>query len=78
VGKRISLRNEWSEGPGIIRDRLGHIRPVANGRVTFEVVRPVGDRKKPGTWDLYSETVQLQRLNGEILIINPSTPQKLK
>lgn len=74
VGKRISLRNEWSEGPGIIRDRLGHIHPAANGRVTFKVVRPVGDRMNPGTWDLYSETVELERLSAEIAIINPRTP----
>lgn len=62
VGNKVSINNEWSEGPGIVRDRLGHIQPSANGRVSLEVVCPVGDRKNPGTWDLYSKTVELERL----------------
>ncbi|MBN9125736.1 MAG: hypothetical protein J0I60_13610 [Nitrosospira sp.] len=66
VGNRVSINDEWSEGPGIIKDRLGHLQPSANDRVNLEMVRSVGDRMNPGTWDLYLETVELERLSGEV------------
>lgn len=76
AGNKVSIANEWSEGPGIVRDRLGHLQPSTNGRLNFQMVRSVGDRKNPGTWDLYSATVELEKLIENASTITPSPPQR--
>ncbi|SEO34311.1 hypothetical protein SAMN05216404_11812 [Nitrosospira multiformis] len=68
VSDRVSVENQWSEGPGILRDELGHIRPASNGMVTLTIISPVGDRKKPQTWDLYSTVVELERIEEPLTI----------
>lgn len=68
VGNQVSIRNKWSEGPGILRDELGHVRPGSNGVVNLEIVSPVGDRKNPGSWDLYSTLVELERVEKPLTI----------
>lgn len=74
VGNKVSVANEWSEGPGIVRDRLGHLQPSTEARVTFQMIRSVGDRSNPATWDLYSEMVELERSTEKASAVVPSIP----
>lgn len=68
VSDRVSVKNQWAEGPGILRDEVGHIRPASNGMVNLTIISPVGDRKKPETWDLYSTVVELERIEEPLTI----------
>lgn len=73
VGEKISIKNKWSEGSGILKDELGHVPSGPNGTVSLRMVTPVGNRAKPETWDLYYTAVELERTKESLTIkIHPT------